>query len=58
MLYFVRVALLRVALHSDRTGTKTQTSAELSTQKVTERVRTGREGRGQTQIQEMPSSEG
>lgn len=48
MLYFVRVALLRVSLHSGRTGAKTQTYAELSTQKVTERVRTGREGRGQT----------
>lgn len=50
MLYFVRVALLRVSLHSRRTGTKTQTYAELSTQKVIERVRIGREGRGQTQI--------
>lgn len=48
MLYFVRVALLRVSLHSGRTGAKTQTYAELSTQKVTERVRTGRERRGQT----------
>lgn len=58
MLYFVRVVLLRVSLHSARTGTKTQTYAKLSTQKIIERVRTGSEGRGQTQIQQMPGSEG